>query len=133
MMRRGFWLVVGVVLGVAGYRRASRLGRLLSARVAAPQLAAPKHAAVRQLAAPKGGAGARIAAPGRAAGALLPGTGVAQPGYAARLRSAASFVRDVREGMAEYRDLRRDELGRTLGSQRDRTESGASQQGRVEP
>jgi len=66
MMRRGFWLLAGVVLGIAGYRRATRLARDLT-----------------------------------------------RP---ARVTSAAGFVRDVRNGMAAYRDLQRGELDRTLGS-----------------
>jgi hypothetical protein len=48
---------------------------------------------------------------------------------AARATAAAGFVRDVRDGMAEYWDLHRSESGRTLGSQRDHMWSGSSEQG----
>ncbi len=30
MIRRGFWLATGAVLGVTGYRRATRLARMLT-------------------------------------------------------------------------------------------------------
>jgi hypothetical protein len=50
-----------------------------------------------------------------------------------QLRSAASFVRDVRDGMADYHDLHDGLRGRRLGDQRDRSHSGASQRGRLEP
>jgi len=30
MIRRGFWLAAGAVLGIAGYRKAARLGRALT-------------------------------------------------------------------------------------------------------
>jgi hypothetical protein len=85
VIRRGFWLAAGAVAGIAGYRRATRLARELTGRRAASE-----RAAVRQ-------------APGRAQTAT------------ARISSAAGFVRDVRDGMTEYRDLH---VARTLGSPR---------------
>ena len=42
MIRRGFWLTVGAVTGVVGYRRASAVGRRVSGRLSgggAPGLA----------------------------------------------------------------------------------------------
>jgi hypothetical protein len=48
---------------------------------------------------------------------------------AARATAAAGFVRDVRDGMAEYWDLHRSESDRTLGSRRDHLWSGDGQQG----
>jgi hypothetical protein len=44
----------------------------------------------------------------------------------ASIASAAVFVRDVREGMAEYWSLQRGELAHTLGSRSDRTASAGS-------
>jgi hypothetical protein len=74
MIRRGFWLVAGAALGVAGYRKATRLARTLGGQ---PSLA-------------------RLTQGGGASGAPWPvrlGTGA---------RSAAAFARDVRDGMADY-------------------------------
>jgi hypothetical protein len=76
MIRRGFWLATGVVLGVTGYRRLTRLANELTGprtTAGGPQLLAP---------------------PRRPSGASV-----------ARVVAAAKFVRDVRDGMAEYRDL----------------------------
>jgi len=57
-------------------------------------------------------------------------TGAARIAAAAtRAAAAAGFVRDVREGMAEYWDLHRSESDRTLGSRRDHMWSGDGQQG----
>ena len=92
MIRRLFWLIAGVLLGVTGYRRATRLARAFAL----------------------GATGSRRA-------------GIAAA--AAHATAAAGFVRDVRDGMAEYWDLHRSESDRTLGSQRDRTWSGDSQHG----
>jgi hypothetical protein len=111
VIRRGFWLTTGAVLGVTGYRRATRLARMLTM----PTATSP--------------AGARRSTTRRAV-------------------AAAGFARDVRDGMAEYWDLRRGAPhatrrgltregrtleGRTLEGQRDRTWSGERQQGRREP
>jgi hypothetical protein len=113
MIRRGFWLTAGVVLGVTGYRRVTRL---------ASALAGGRTAGIRS----------------------LPGTGptvrpqmLAPPkprrSNTARVVAAARFVQDVRDGMAEYRNLHRDEpdpaqQGRTLEDQGHQL-LGASQQG----
>jgi hypothetical protein len=91
MIRRGFWLVTGAAIGVAGYRKAARLGRTLTAQPAPARL----------------GSTARVR-PGSAGPAALAGARRAPvPSWPARLaggaRSTAGFVRDVRAGMAEYR------------------------------
>ena len=117
MIRRGFWVATGAVLGVTGYRRATKLARMLSG---------PSR-------------------PSRPSPRLKP---VARRSQVARAIAAAGFVRDVRDGMAEYWDLHRGEPGaarigrtlesRTLGIPSDRTLSGAPagsgqrQQGRRE-
>jgi hypothetical protein len=74
MIRRGFWLVAGAAIGVAGYRKATRLARTLTGQSSGPRLTQ--------------GAGASVAPwPVRL------GVGA---------RSAAAFARDVRDGMADY-------------------------------
>jgi hypothetical protein len=96
VIRRGFWLAAGAVLGVAGYRRATRFGRALTGQ---QRTRTGQPGAHRAPAAQPAGQRARATAAG--------------------LVSAAGFAKDVRDGMAEYRDLHRDELAnpRTLGSQ----------------
>jgi hypothetical protein len=116
MMRRGFWLAAGAVLGVAGYRKASRVARSFQP----PAIT-------------------RAPVPGRMVSssprALRAGGGEARPPVpvAARIRSAASFAHDVREGMAEYRELHGRQLGRSLGNQRDRAPGRSRQRGSIEP
>ncbi len=111
MMRRGFWLAAGAVLGVAGYRKASRVARAIT--------------------------GAPV--PGRMLSsgprALRAADGEARPSVpvTARIRSAASFAHDVREGMAEYRELHGRQLGRSLGNRRDRASGRGRQRGSIEP
>lgn len=84
MIRRGFWLTAGAVLGVAGYRKATRLARTITAGTAVPRALTTR------------------------ARAPVPRTH--------RVREATSFARDVRDGMAEYRDLHPRQLGRRLGN-----------------
>jgi hypothetical protein len=110
MMRRGFWLAAGAVLGVAGYRKASRMARSVTGAAVPGRMLS---------------SGPRALAPGGETGPPVP--------LVARLRSAASFARDVREGMAEYRELHGRRLGRSLGEQRDRMPGRDSQLGRIEP
>jgi hypothetical protein len=95
MIRRGFWLATGAVLGVTGYRRATRVASMLSAprsRALAPPVPRPR-------AVPSGGKTAIRVLRSSATGAV----------------AAAGFVRDVRAGMAEYRELHRAAPGRTPG------------------
>jgi hypothetical protein len=99
MIRRGFWLAAGAVLGVTGYRRVSRLARVLTV---------PRATARRSLPGTGPTAGPQMVAPR------------ARPrSQVARTVAAAKFVRDVRDGMAEYLELHRgepdqNERGRTL-------------------
>jgi hypothetical protein len=118
LIRRGFWLATGAVLGVAGYRRATRLARMLSAP--RPATMAPPGPRTRAL-------------PSRSQAAA----GVLRSG-ASHAVAAAGFVRDVRDGMAEYRDLHRGAPdsgpeSRNLEGTGDRTSSGGWQQDRSEP
>jgi hypothetical protein len=89
MIRRGFWLVTGAALGVAGYRKVAKMTRAVTGGPTAP------------------------------------------PTY--RVRNAVAFMRDVRDGMADYHELHAGQIGRRLGDQHDRTESGARQQGPSQP
>jgi hypothetical protein len=137
MIRRGFWLLAGAALGVTGYRRATRLARALTGQ---SLLGAP--AATRQRNAVRLPAASRAVQAGRAEPRMAPRRPAPAPAArtpaaptpaariaaaAARASAAAGFVRDVRDGMAEYWDLHRSESDRTLGSQRDRMWSGDSQ------
>jgi hypothetical protein len=109
MIRRGFWLVLGATLGVAGYRRASRMARSLT-QGAAPRASAPAGRLV--LRAPEISSRSVIA-------------GAARAGRAAA--ESAAFVRDVREGVAEYRERQDPAAGHTLEGQQGRSEqSGAA-------
>ena len=117
MIRRGFWLTAGAVLGITGYRRVTRL---------ASALAVPRAPGIRSLPGTVPTAGPQMLAPP-----------APRRSTAARVVAAARFVQDVRDGMAEYRDLHRDEpnsgrQSRTLESQGHPALS-ASQQGPREP
>jgi hypothetical protein len=134
MIRRGFWLAAGAVLGVSGYRKVSRLARTLTGQADARTLMAPDSRAQLtrraqqttrdQVAARPAG---RLALAGRA-----PKERSGAATAVARAATAAGFVRDVREGMAEYRDLHRGEFDRTLGSRSDLASPAESQQARRE-
>jgi len=135
MIRRGFWLLAGAALGVTGYRRVTRLARALTGQ---SMLGAPavtqKRSALRLSAGPRadqaGGVEPGTAPPRQPAPAPAGPTPAARiAAAAARASAAAGFVRDVRDGMAEYWDLHRSEADPTLGSQRDHMWSGDSQQG----
>jgi hypothetical protein len=91
VIRRGLWLMLGAVLGVTGYRRATRLVRAI-----VRGRGQPRHAELRRA--------------GR--GTLRALSGREQAG------GAAGFVRDVREGRAEYLDRHPLLAGRTLEGQR---------------
>jgi hypothetical protein len=75
MIRRGFWLMTGAVVGVYGYRRVSAVGRRVSATLK------PGDST--------GTPGARRTHAARSAGRLA--------------REAFRFTRDVREGMQLYK------------------------------
>jgi hypothetical protein len=105
VIRRGFWLAAGAVLGVAGYRRATRLARSL-----APAISSGTHRGAGDPAI--GPTARRPMITGRAvlAGAARAGRGAAQ---------GAAFVRDVSDGMAEYWDRQGRPTLDTEGSGRD--------------
>jgi len=87
MIRRATWLIIGAVLGIAGYRRVTRAAKAL---LPAPDLLTPlTRRAV-------GGERARRAHRRGTGGGAGPGAGT------------AAFARDVRTGMAEYLDRQRD-------------------------
>jgi hypothetical protein len=117
MIRRGFWLAAGAALGVTGYRRATRLARELGFGVDAPPAGGRTRLRddTRQVRGSDTLTGRpRHRAPARPRGAI------------ASVASAVLFVRDVRDGMAEYWSLHHGELTRTLGSRSDPTADGWS-------
>jgi len=116
MIRRGFWLAVGAVGGIMGYRRVSSIGRQLSATLspAAPRRDAPQTGNGT----PSNGAG--LAAAGRTASARAALSGRARRGLVRRTirftRDARMFSRDVREGMDLYMVRHRAQGSPTLGA-----------------
>jgi hypothetical protein len=118
-MRRGLWLAAGAVLGVAGYRRASRLAGGLAGRGSrgADQPGQPRG---------RDGSAGRLAAgqPAAVGPVSLSRPAPGRASTAARIGAAAGFVRDVRDGMAEYLELHHQELARNLESRSNRTSSG---------
>jgi hypothetical protein len=107
MIRRGVWLVVGAAVGVSGYRRVSRLARSVVPSAAGTQVAPRAAGLVRR----------RPALSSRQvlAGAARAGRSTAE---------GVAFVRDVRDGMAEYLDRQAQLTGRTLESQQGRPSPG---------
>jgi hypothetical protein len=97
MIRRGFWLAVGAALGIASYRKASRMAQALTGTARQP--------AARSL--------GRATAGPRALGART------------RRGQTSGFIGDVRNGMAEYWDLHRRDLDRNLELRDGRTSPGA--------
>jgi hypothetical protein len=137
MMRRGFWLVTGAVLGVTGYRKATRLARTISGAPVPSRSLPPGPRAVR--AGPRAARGAPRAVPSAslpvsaAPRAVPPASRALGLAALRQVRSAASFARDVRDGMADYRDLHGGQLGRSLGGLPGRAASGRHERGRIEP
>jgi hypothetical protein len=135
VIRRGFWLLTGAVLGVTGYRRVTRLARVLTVPRGADSRSFQGTGSLRRLR-PLPAPGRRALAGPQRAQLLAPARG--SRSQLARAAAAAGFVRDVRDGMAEYWDLHRAESdrsagSRTLGGQSDWTSSGEIQQDRREP
>jgi hypothetical protein len=95
MIRRGFWLLVGAVAGIIGYRRVSSLGRQLSGTLS--------PAARGPLGDGTGGDGSPLRVNARSREAL---SRKARPGLVRGTirftRDARRFGRDVREGMDLY-------------------------------
>jgi hypothetical protein len=129
VIRRGFWLVTGAVLGVTGYRKAAHLVHTLTGQQAGNRTGQIAKVSPARL--PRARLQPELAA------SQLPASGGPETSWPAKLvggaQVAATFVRDVREGMADYHDQHDRQLGRSLGSQRDRIESGASAWGHREP
>ncbi len=117
-MRRGLWLVAGAVIGVASYRRANRMVDSLARGGSRGAVPVGQH---------RGGTGratrraVRGPATVRPAGAGHPDSASRQASTAAKIAATAAFVRDVRDGVAEYLELHHRELARNLGSRSNRT------------
>jgi len=93
VIRRGFWLMVGAVAGITGYRRVSAVGRRVSGRLT------------------RGGEPSLD-------GHSLNGPSLAGHGRDAQsvTRQAIRFARDVREGMDLYMARHSPPEGPTLGA-----------------
>jgi hypothetical protein len=125
-MRRGLWLAAGAVLGVAGYRRATRLVDDLVRGGSRGVVPPGQH---RRGSGSSGRRAVRGPAPVGAAPAGRPDSAgqsvLGRPAStAAKIAATAGFVRDVRDGMAEYLELHHRELARNLGGRSNRTSSG---------
>jgi hypothetical protein len=92
MIRRGIWVVLGAVLGITGYRRLTRLIRAIAPASAAVPLSGRQRA-------------------GGAYGQPRPRQVTAR-GMA---RGTATLARDVRAGLAEYRQGRDEYMNRHAG------------------
>jgi hypothetical protein len=110
VIRRGFWLLTGAALGVTGYRRAVRLARTVVPEGRGAAGRRPPVPAGRVVLRPPRPTGRRVLA-----GAAMAGRGAAE---------GAAFVRDVRDGMAEYLDRQHRQARRSLESQQDRPGGG---------
>ena len=103
MIRRGFWLTVGAVAGIAGYRRVSAVGRRVSGRLTrggAPSLNGPMRD------------GHSLNGPTR--DGHSPNEQSLNAQHLAR--QAIRFARDVREGMDLYTARHSPPEGPTLGA-----------------
>jgi hypothetical protein len=89
MIMRLFWVVLGAVIGIGGYRRVSRAARMLL----------PNGGLVGQV-------GGRATRPALARPAST--TLTRRPSRRSAAAGIAAFVRDVRTGMADYLDRHRD-------------------------
>ncbi len=118
MIRRAFWLTVGVVGGIIGYRRAESLGRRLSETLASsPARRQRRHPPDDAAASPEQPARPPRLATASAVLAGRAGVGVVR-GTVRLTRDARSFSRDVREGMDEYLTRHSGRETPTLGASR---------------
>jgi hypothetical protein len=115
VIRRGFWLVTGAALGVTGYRRASRLLQSFRPHQAGPSASGRGASGRVMLRAPAPRSPGPLTGRRVLAGAARAGRGAA---------ASAAFVRDVREGVAEYLDQQDSGPGRNLESQPGRASRG---------
>jgi hypothetical protein len=132
MIRRVFWLSVGAAAGITSYRRATAMGRAISARMtgdrspavpgpfwplqpgqAPPRPRVPSHAQAlpRNQALP----GPRTQwSTARAAWRTSRAAWRTQKAAIAQVRSVSRFARDVREGMDLYMNRQQEQAGPTL-------------------
>jgi hypothetical protein len=96
MIRRGFWLLLGAVTGIMGYRRVAAVGQQVSAKLSGTRLSGTN---------PREGRAPAALTARRAARGVFSGA-----------RGAVRFTRDVREGMDLYMDRHQGHPGSTLGA-----------------
>jgi hypothetical protein len=128
VIRRGFWLTVGAVAGIAGYRRVSAVGRRVSGRLTragAPSLDGPDQYGPSQSEPSQSGHsqnGQRLDAKRLDAKRLdakrVGARSLAVKGLAAKNLAVQTirFTRDVREGMDLYMARHSKPAGPTLGA-----------------
>ena len=94
MIRRSFWLLLGAVTGIMGYRRVAAVGQQVSAKLSGTRLAGTRPAGTRLAGTnPREGRAPAALTARRAARGVLTGA-----------KEAFRFTRDVREGMDLYMD-----------------------------
>lgn len=106
MIRRGFWLLLGAVTGIMGYRRVAAVGQQVSAKLSGTGLAGTSVAGTN----PPG----TKPREGRAPAALTARR--AARGMLTAAKEAFRFTRDVREGMDLYMDRHEGHPGSTLSN-----------------
>jgi hypothetical protein len=131
-MRRGFWLMTGAVIGVASYRKATRLARTLAAQPGRPQLASAAGF-VREVRAGMADYRAQHEQVGDAAHAGTNGGAHGRPGGGTHAGANGGADQGAPAAVG-YRALRSGELSRSLGSRGpeylgDRARPGLSQRG----
>jgi hypothetical protein len=101
VIRRGFWLLLGAVTGIMGYRRVAAVGQQVSAKLSGTRLAGTSLAGTK----PREGRAPAALTARRAARGMLTGA-----------KEAFRFTRDVREGMDLYMDRHEGHPGSTLSN-----------------
>ncbi|MBV9792987.1 MAG: hypothetical protein JO016_03535 [Actinobacteria bacterium] len=137
MIRRAFWLSVGAAAGIAGYRRATAVGRAVQVRVTGerpesdpgpfwpprsptqPSAPMPPREILKTSRRPGSAAARRSPRPApfsatRTAWRTSRAAWRAQKAAVAGVRSAGRFARDVRAGMDLYTDRQEDQPGSNL-------------------
>jgi hypothetical protein len=115
MIRRGTWLVLGAALGIAGYRRVSRMLQSVAPPAAAVPLSGQQPSESEAVSGTNGHTGQL--AGGRLA-ARQPGPSVVWQASARGIaRAVILLVREIRVGMADYRQARDEYMNRHTGAE----------------
>ena len=101
MIRRGFWLLLGAVTGIMGYRRVAAVGQQVSAKLSGTRPSGTRPSGTK----PREGRAPAALTARRAGRGMLTG-----------VKEAFRFTRDVREGMDLYMDRHEGHPGSTLSN-----------------